>query len=148
MKQILPDQIVTQVRQVLAAQLLEPVEMVLFTSQEACETCADAQQLLEELAALSDKLYLSVHDIKAEAELARQMNVDKTPGIVLVGRDGEKQIDYGIRLSGVPSGYAFSTLINDLILVSGRDSKLQPLTRSSLQNIKQPVLLQVFSTPT
>ncbi len=148
MKQILPDQIVTQVRQVLASQLVEPVEMVLFLRQENCETCADTQQLLEELVALSDKLFLSVHDIEAEADLARQMNVDKTPGIVLVGRDGEKQIDYGIRFAGVPSGYAFSTLINDLILVSGRDSKLQPMTRASLQNIKKPVLLQVFSTPT
>ena len=148
MSKILPDQIITQVSQVFSTQLSKPVEILLFTRQHGCETCADTQQLLEELTALSDKLRLSIHDIEVETDLAKRMHVDKTPGIVLAGRDGDQLIDYGVRVSGAPSGYAFSTLVNDIILISGRDSRLQPMTRSVLQNIKTPVMLQVFSTPT
>ncbi|HSQ16551.1 MAG TPA: glutaredoxin, partial [Anaerolineales bacterium] len=56
--------------------------------------------------------------------------------------------DYGIRYAGIPSGYEFSSLIQSLVLVSGRDSGLAPETRQALADLKQPVLLQVFVTPT
>jgi alkyl hydroperoxide reductase subunit AhpF len=74
--------------------------------------------------------------------------VDKVPGLVLAGRDGDQILDYGIRYAGIPSGHEFSSLIHDLVLVSGRDSGLREQTRAYLAKLDKPVHLQVFVTPT
>jgi len=42
----------------------------------------------------------------------------------------------------------FSSLIQDITLVSNRDSGLNETTRDFLANLTEPVLLQVFVTPT
>jgi len=66
--------------------------------------------------------------------------------IAAEGEDGP--IDYGIRYAGIPSGHEFSSLIQDLLLVSRRDSGLNEQTRDFLGGLKVPVYLQVFVTPT
>lgn len=68
--------------------------------------------------------------------------------MVIAGRDGDQILDYGIRLAGIPAGHEFSSLVHDMILVSGRDSGLDSRTRAFLAGLEQPVLLQVFVTPT
>ncbi len=148
MKKLLPDQVSTQVKQILAAQLVQPVALLFFGRQEDCPLCGETRQLLQEVAELSDKLSLREYDLDADPETAQKYRVNKAPGIVLAGRDGDSLVDYGIKFAGVPSGYEFSSLINDLVLVSGRDSKLQAATRQALHDITTPVLLQVFTTPT
>ena len=35
--------------------------------------------------------------------------------------DGDQVVDLGVQFSGIPAGYEFSTLINDIILASKRD---------------------------
>jgi len=42
-----------------------------------------------------------------------------------------------VRFAGIPSGYEFSSFIQDLLLVSGRDSGLRPETRAFLQELRQ-----------
>jgi alkyl hydroperoxide reductase subunit AhpF len=97
---------------------------------------------------LSDKLGLSVYDLDEDQAVARQYRVDKTPSLVIAGRDGEEIVDYGIRLAGIPAGHEFATLIHDLILVSGRESGLSQQTRDLIKDVRAPVYLQVFVTPT
>ena len=81
--------------------------------------------------------------------MARLYKVEgKAPAIVIAARDGAKVSDYGIRYLGIPSGHEFSTLIQDLILVSGRDSQLSPQVRTYLKALTKPLHLQVFVTPT
>ncbi len=138
----------TQVQEVFDSQLKHPVGVILFEKIEDCETCADTRQLLEEVAGLSDKISLEVYDLKAKADVASLYHVDKAPEIVFVGKDGDQVIDYGVRMAGIPSGHEFSTLIHDLILVSGRDSGLEQKTRDELKKLTKPVNLQVFVTPT
>ena len=53
----------------------------------------------------------------------------------------------GIQFSGTPSGYEFSTLINDILAVSRRNSGLTETTRDFLKQLNQPVHLQLFVTP-
>ena len=91
---------------------------------------------------------MEAYDLDEDAEIARQYNVDKVPGLVILGRDGEQLLDYGIRYAGIPSGHEFSSLINDLVLVSGRDSGLEQSTRDFLAGLTEPVVLQVYVTPT
>ena len=143
----LNDQIVGQVRQVFE-RLQEPVQLLFFNDKNDCDFCADTQQLLEEVTAISDKLGLTVFDLETDAEVARQYHVDKAPGLVLAGKKDTELIDFGIRYSGIPSGHEFSSLIHSLVLVSGRDSQLRQQTRDFLAGLKEPVHLQVFVTPT
>lgn len=129
-------------------QLQEPVEVLFFGKKEDCEYCNDTLQLIREVVDLSDKLGLTIYDIDDEPAVARQYNVNKTPGLVIAGREGDQILDYGVRHAGIPSGHEFSTLINDFMLVSGRDSGLNPQTREFLDGLREPILMQVFVTPT
>jgi glutaredoxin-like protein len=146
-EKLLSADIVQQLKDVFK-QLQNPVEVLFFGSKNDCEYCDDTRLLTEELVAVSDKLHLRVYDINEQPEVARQYNVDKAPSLVLAARDGERIIDYGVRFAGIPSGHEFSSLVHDLVLVSSRDSGLSPQTRSFLADLKEPVLLQVFVTPT
>lgn len=148
MEKLLDDNILKQIRQVFA-KLDQPVQVLLFVSKDRPDTCEPTRQLLEELIPLSDKLSLEVHDIEAEPELAKLYKVEgKAPAIVVAAKDGAQITDYGIRYLGIPSGHEFSTLIQDLILVSGRDSGLSDQLRSYVKSLTKPLHLQVFVTPT
>lgn len=147
MEKLLNDEIRQQVSEYFQ-QLKEPVQVLFFGKKTDCEYCDDAHQMVDEITSLSEKLSLAIHDIDEDRALAHKYNVDKAPGIVLTGLNNDQVLDYGIRFSGIPSGHEFSSLIHDMILVSGRDSGLSPQTKEFLKDLEQPVHLQVFVTPT
>ena len=146
-EKLLDEKIIGQIREVFA-NLKEPVAVLLFGSRENCDYCNDTRQLLEELVAIDERLSLTVYDLESDADVAKHYRVDKSPAIVIAAKNGDQITDYGIQYSGIPSGHEFSTLINDLIIVSGRDSGLAPQTREFLKKIEKPLHLQVFVTPT
>jgi alkyl hydroperoxide reductase subunit AhpF len=136
-----------QVKEALAP-MEHPVHILFLSSQLDCETCSDTRKLLEEVVTLSDKLSISVYDLETDKDIAEQYIMDKTPGLAILAVDDGRFLDYGIRLSGIPSGHEFTTLIQDILLVSRRDSGLSSAARSFLAGLKKPVHLQVFVTPT
>lgn len=144
---LLNNEVIEQVEEIFTG-LQEPVQVLFFGSQQDCDYCDDTLQLVQEVVDISDKLELSIYDIEDDAALASQYNVDKAPGLVLAGRDGDQILDYGVRYAGIPSGHEFSSLIHTLLLVSGRDSDLSKDTRQKLQELDTPVHLMVFVTPT
>ncbi|HSA99780.1 MAG TPA: thioredoxin family protein, partial [Anaerolineales bacterium] len=147
MQKILDDQVVKQINDVFAG-LKEPVQVLYFGSRENCDYCSEAQQLLEEVAATNDKIGLSVYDIQENQDIAQKFNVTNAPAVVIAAKDGSEIKDLGIQFSGIPSGHEFGTLINDILLVSKRDSGLNEKTREYLRNLGKPLHLQVFVTPT
>ncbi len=147
MQKILDDQVVKQINDVFAG-LKEPVQVLYFGSRENCDYCSEAQQLLEEVAATNDKIGLSVYDIQENQDIAQKFNVTNAPAVVIAAKDGSEIKDLGIQFSGIPSGHEFGTLINDILLVSKRDSGLNEKTRQFLKNLDKPLHLQVFVTPT
>jgi glutaredoxin-like protein len=147
MTEFLNDNVKGQVREALA-QMQHPVQVLFFGSKENCDYCNDTRQLVEEVCALSDKLSLSIYDTLSDAAVATQYHVDKTPGLVIAAKDGDAITDFGIRLAGIPAGHEFTLLIQDILLVSSRNSGLSEQTRETLQGLKEPVNLQVFVTPT
>lgn len=144
---LLNEQIIEQIREAFS-NLKEPVAILFFESRENCDYCDDTRKLLEEVTAIDNRLTLKVHDIDADSEIAKLYRVDKTPGIVIAAMNGDQVSDFGIQYSGIPSGHEFSTLIQAILLVSGRDSGLTPQTRDFLKNLQSPLHLQVFVTPT
>ncbi len=147
MDKILDKAVVKQIEEAFR-ELKEPVQILFFGSQESCEYCQEVQQLLEEVAATHELISLSSYDLHEDQAVAEQFNVDKAPGVVVAAKDGAEITDLGIQFSGIPSGHEFGTLINDILLVSKRDSGLSPKTREFLKGLEQPLLLQVFVTPT
>lgn len=123
--------------------LTQPVKLILFTQALDCEMCGDTEKLLQEVVALSDKVTLEISNIHLDKERAQQFGIDKTPAIVVM--NGQ---DYGIRNYGIPAGYEFATLIEDIRMVSQGDSGLQAETKAALQKISKPLHFQVFVTPT
>ena len=147
MEKLLNEQVVSQISQSFE-QMNAPVQILFFGSQDNCEYCTDTRQLLEEVTAIDEKVSLSVYDMQDNADMARKFNVDRVPAIVIAARDGEQVTDFGIQYSGIPAGHEFGTLINDIVLVSGRDSGLGAEAREFLKNLDKPLHLQVFVTPT
>jgi glutaredoxin-like protein len=147
MEKVLDQSIVKQIQQAFEG-MKEPVQVLLFTSKNNCDYCSETQQLLEEVTALNDNLQFTVHDIDEDPEMAGRYNVTNAPGIVIAAKDEQDVKNLGIQFSGIPSGHEFSTLINDILMVSRRDSGLDGKTREFLKNLDQPLHLQVFVTPT
>ncbi len=121
----------------------KPVTLVYFTQENECLYCRETRELLEDLAELSEHIQLDVYDFVADAEKAREYGVTKIPAIVLLGDK-----DQGIRYFGVPAGYEFAGLLEDLVMVSNRDSGLSKTSRARLKALDHPIHLQVFVTPT
>ena len=139
---LLNDQIRKDVREMLA-NVTSPVTLKVFTQMFECDYCKETRELVEEVAALSDKLTVEIYDFQKDEKVAQQYAIDKIPAVAVVGAR-----DYGVRLYGIPSGYEFGTLIEDIRLVSSGDSGLSPATRAAVARLKKPVRIQVFSTPT
>jgi len=147
MEEVLNGQIVRQINDAFA-EVKEPVQVLFFGSKDDCDYCNETRQLLEEVTALNDKIELSVYDVQEHADVASQFNVTNAPGIVIAAKDNAEVRNLGIQFSGIPSGHEFSTLINDILIVSKRESGLDAKTREFLKNLDKPLHLQVFVTPT
>lgn len=129
------------------AALNDPVKLVVFTQEFECQYCRETRQLAEEVAELSDKISVEVYDFVKHAEIAEEYHVDKIPATAVV-RTGDAPKDFGIRYYGIPSGYEFSSLLEDIALVSGGESGLNADTKAWIDSLEEPVHMQVFVTPT
>ncbi len=146
-EQLLEESVREQVREIFK-DLQNPLQVLFFSSETNCDYCEDTQRLISEVASLSDRITLTEYDLDRDADLAAQYYVDKAPALVIAGEDSGVPVDYGVRFVGIPAGHEFSSLIHVLVMVSRQDSALQPETRLALQDLAQPVHLQVFVTPT
>ena len=145
---LLNAELIQQIKLLFDTQLIYPVELLYFYEKDQCNTCDEMKQLLDEITSISQKLSLSIYEIHENPQLAHIYNVRITPGMVITGRDQDELLDNGIRFTGIPSGYEFSSLIHANELVSKRDSGIKPEIRNELKGLHVPVRLQVLVTPT
>ncbi len=133
------------------AELTGEVTITFFTQHESgltvpgleCPGCRDTHELLEEVASISPKLRLETLDFLAQEEQAKAMGVDKIPATVLQGADGVR-----LRFYGMPSGYEFATLVEDIVSLSKGEPGLSAQVLDRLSSIQNPTHIQVFVTPT
>lgn len=123
--------------------LKDPVTLVYFSQRHACGSCHQQRELLDELAALSDKIALEVHDLVDDAELAARYGVSKVPATAVIG-----ERDYGIRFYGVTAGYEYSSLLEAIAMVSAGVSGLSAEVEKLATRIDVPVHLEVMVTLT
>jgi alkyl hydroperoxide reductase subunit AhpF len=139
---LIEEQEATEIRERLQG-MVNPVRLVHFTQELNLEYGAEAKQLVEELAALSEKLSVEVHNFLLDKDKVAEYGIDKVPATVV--RDGK---DYGIRFYGLTAGYEFSALLDAVLGVSQGDSGLSAASKQKLAQLTEPLHLQVFVTPT
>ena len=155
MAEFISDKDKETLRQMFDERLTAEVTISLFTQRltgltlpgvdpQQSRFCADANQLMEEVASLSDKIRLEMYDFVTSGEKVREYRIDKIPAIVLEG--GEDSV--APRFFGMPSGYEFSTFLQDILDVSNNTIELEEDTQEQLKLIERPVHIQVFVTPT
>ncbi len=134
----------TAIRQRLTP-MTKPVRLIYFTQELECPTCRDAHELLRALTDLSEKLSLEVYNFVADQAIAERYRIDKIPATIVAPAEGELR---AIRYFGIPSGYEFASLLDDILMVSSGDSGLADASKKTVRRIASPVHLQVFVTPT
>ena len=122
---------------------VEPKSAIVIPGRSECELCEETRGLLEEVASLSEKISLTVHDVRSEPDAARQAGVSRVPTLVL--RGAARGV---VRYLGIPAGLEFGTLLEDLSAVSRGTTTLADESRTRLATLDKPVHVQVFVTPT
>ena len=148
---IISDQDKAQLKRTFRKDLKGEVPIRLFTTRPTpltipgreCAYCAQTQQLMEDLSALSPKLRLEIVDFFQQPQVAREHGVERIPAIVL-GADGSSRLKF----YGIPMGYELAAVIEGIKNISRGVSPLAMETRKMLRQVNQPVRLQVFVTPT
>jgi alkyl hydroperoxide reductase subunit AhpF len=118
-------------------------ESLLIIPGQECGYCKETRELLEEVTALSENLHLETKDFVRDKQEADNLGVTRIPAFVLQGRAKGT-----VRYFGIPAGYEFSTLIEDIIDVSKGTTNLSDTTRQALATVDQNLHIQVFVTPT
>ncbi len=126
-------------------ELDKTVKLKFFTQEVECRFCKDTRKLVEEVAAVSDKIEVETFDLVADKDAVEKFGVQRIPAIAVTD---ETETDYGVMFYGIPGGYEFSSLIEALKLVSTGETGLEQETKDYLDGLDKDVHLQVFVTPT
>ncbi len=139
-------------------ELTTPVKLVFFAQALDCEYCPLTKQVLEEIVKLTDKVQFQEYNFAIDREAVAKYKIARVPAIAVVrmesptllvtGNEQPRERDYGIRYYGVPAGFEFAALIGDILDVSRGESGLNEQSKAALKQLKEPLHLQVFSTPT
>jgi glutaredoxin-like protein len=140
---LLSDKDAAFLRDHFAQSLSQPVELVNFTQTIACQFCRETGQILEEVAALSDLITVTTHNFVTDKQIADEFGIDKIPATVVMS-----DVDHGIRFFGIPSGYEFTSLVEDIVDVSQGSSGLSEESLQAISAIEDPLHIQVYITPT
>jgi glutaredoxin-like protein len=119
-----------------------PVSLYL-PGREECATCEDTRKMLEEIASLSDKIMLTVHEFAEAQEEAKKLKVDKIPGIVLRG-----PMNRPLRFFGIPGGNEFPNFIEAIAAAAKTKLEVGDETAKQLKKLKDNVSITVYVTPT
>lgn len=123
--------------------LRDEVTLAMFTQEMECPHCEMTRTLLEEVAGLSEKTVLRIYDFVKDRAQAEQYGVDKIPATILLG-----DRDYGVRFFGVPAGYEFNVLVQDILDIGKRSPGLKKDIMDDLAAVTKPVRLEVLTSPT
>ena len=118
-------------------------ESPLYVPSQECMYCSETRELLQEVAELNDNIKLHIKDFVTDQAEAASLGIDHIPAFLVEGAAKGK-----VRFFGIPSGYEFATLIEDIVDVSRGETDLQPKTKEALAALTDDIRIQVFTTPT
>jgi len=125
------------------AGLTGQVKLINFTQELECQYCRETNMLIKEIGELSPAITTEVYNFITDKEPTEKYKIEQIPATVIMG---EK--DYGIRFYGIPSGYEFVTMLESIKMIAAGESGLSQKSKDFLRDLKEPVNLKVFVTPT
>lgn len=124
------------------SKLQDKVTLYFFVDKESeCPYCGDTEEILRILSSLSDKI--SVEKREKGSEEAKNYKIPLFPAILIHGKD-----EYNVRYFGVPAGYEFGVLIEDIVDVSSGSVSIDPYLQDLITKIDREVRIMVFVSPT
>ncbi|MCL4333301.1 MAG: thioredoxin family protein [Candidatus Thermoplasmatota archaeon] len=124
--------------------LKNEVKLYVFTSEEDCQYCDQTVEIARELQETSD--LIKVEKLGLDSEKAKKWGIEKAPTTVVTTNGGTENAR--IKYIGIPMGYEFSSLVEDIRRISRNDPELEPAIQKKLEEIDEPVTIRVFVTPT
>ncbi|MEM3852608.1 MAG: thioredoxin family protein [Methanomassiliicoccales archaeon] len=140
--EMMDEQTKEKVREILSTQLEGEVTLHVFTSKENCEYCEATKEIASELSDIDNRIVVKNYDLKEDREVAEKMNIGMAPAIVVQADGGS------VRYFGIPSGYEFSSLLEDITDASSHKTKIPEEIAEKIRAINEPVHIKVFVTPT
>lgn len=148
---IIPDRDRQFLKDKFTDELREPVTILTFTKKAGeinepgmeCEFCDETQELMGEIAELSEKIKVELHDYVPDDQVVKSLGIDKLPAMIIEGSNVT-----GVRYFGVPGGFEFGSLVEDIVDVSRDSTDLSEESRERVKSIDKNVHIQVFVTPT
>lgn len=127
------------------SKITEDVNIAFFASDEAdkCEHCDNIRAIISEIEDLSEHLIFSHYDMGKDKDKAEQYNVKMAPALVFTNNETGN-----IKYYGVPSGYEFSSFIDDIMDIGTKSNDLDDDVRKGVSEIENDVHIMVFVTPT
>ncbi|WP_420627222.1 hypothetical protein [Candidatus Leptofilum sp.] len=121
----------------LFEKLPEPVHIIMWG--DPMESVAE-----KETAVLLQSLAERFSQITTQT-LPRRINYDFYPVLGVMGGSADKWHDFGVRLIGLPNGYAMTSFVTAVQAVSFQGMTLEAMTRIKLKQLNKPVTVELFS---
>lgn len=129
------------VRKTLAG-MKDEVRLVLFARDGGeCKYCGETEGLLTDIVSVEPRVKLESLSLKKDAARAKELGIDKVPGIALLGKK-----DHNLRYFGLPSGYDFTPFVETIRAVGDDVPGVSAETAGMLARLTKPVQLTVFVT--
>lgn len=133
-----------KIKELFTKHLKDEVKLLFFSKEDGCQYCGDTEEILAEVTGLDERVNFEKHLLGSEK--AEEFGVDRAPAIIFLNNEGR---DSGVHFYGIPSGYEFTSLIEDILDMSDHERiDLSEDIKKEVMAIDSDVLLQVFITPT
>lgn len=121
------------------------VNILFFKSEnkELCGFCDDIRSILDELSSLSERIKVTEYSFENDKGKVEEFGIEMAPAMVLMGNK-----DIGIKYYGIPAGYEFSSLVEDINDIGMNLIVLEDEVKETLNKIDKPVHIKVFVTHT
>ncbi len=139
---LIRDEDKVELKKMFDKEMVRPVKVIYFSSdKDAYKKQID--ELLTDLTKLSDKIIYEKLVFDENKELAKKYGVEHAPCIAIA-----PDLGYRMRFYGIPSGYEFISLIDDIKNCSKGANDLSEETKKKLKEIDKELKIIVFVTPT
>jgi alkyl hydroperoxide reductase subunit AhpF len=120
-----------------------PVTLVSYTSDVESWYSRAERELLERVAAASNRITLRILADRWNATREAEVGIRRTPCLAVLGAS-----DPGVRYYGLPDGYELETFLGVIRAVATGRSGLAARTIERLRALTRPLHLEVFALPT
>ena len=141
---VLDDKTKNEIKEML--KVLENDVEIVFFEKDNCQFCRPIDEIYTDLSKLNEHVKYSKYHIEKDKDKADEFKVDEAPITFIKGKNKGRVVYYGI-----PSGYEFASLLEDLKMASSGDAKATDSMKQlaeSLEKSNTKLKLQVFVTPT